>query len=265
MNRAAYRIKWERYRRGYENKAIRVLMPVYDDWSTSISWENLTETNYEAQINLSVSNQLMSDAYMKIYRETGIAHGSRVGKSINTQLKNFTLFNFTTLFEKKIIAFFVKYGINRVNTVTDNYKQSIVDLLKTRIEDGLTIVEAAKAVQKIVGKQRFYRWQALRIARTETTAAANFGAVQAGDVSGYVMEKEWISALDNRTRTTPPDRYDHRNMDGKRVGLNEKFNVSGEQLEYPGDPIGSSGNVINCRCSVAVVPARDSNGDLIPL
>jgi len=261
MGRATYRNKWDRYSKGYEKNAMRILIPVFDEWGNSISWENLTETNYEAQVNLSVSNQLMSDAYMRIYRETGSVHGARVGKSINTQLKNFTLSNFTTLFEKEIRSFFVRYGIERVVTVTETYKQSIVDLLKTRIEDGLTIVEAAKEVQKIVGKKRFYRWQALRIARTETTASANFGAVQAGDVSGFVMEKEWISALDERTRTSP---FNHMQMNGKRVGLNDKFNVSGQDLAYPGDPKGSAGNVINCRCSVAVVPARDSNGDLIP-
>ena len=31
-----------------------------------------------------------------------------------------------------------------------------------------------------------------------------------------------------------------------------------------GDPKGSAGNVINCRCSVAVVPKRDDNGNLVP-
>jgi len=54
-------------------------------------------------------------------------------------------------------------------------------------------------------------------------------------------------------------------MNGKRVGYNEKFNVSGQEMEYPGDPNASAGNVVNCRCTVAVVPKRDSNGDLIPL
>ena len=265
MGRATYRNKWDRYSRQYERNAIKILTPVFKEWGNSVSWENLTEANYESQVNLSVSNQLMSDAYMRIYRETGSVHGARVGKSINTQLKNFTLSNFNTLFESQIRAFFVRYGIERVVTVTDTYKASIVKLLKNRIESGLTIVEAAREVQKIVGKSKFYRWQAMRIARTETTASANFGAIQSGEVSGFVMEKEWISALDNRTRTSPPDSYDHRNMNGKRVGANEKFNVSGQMMDYPGDPNGSAGNVINCRCTVAVVPARDSNGDLIPV
>jgi hypothetical protein len=33
------------------------------------------------------------------------------------------------------------------------------------------------------------------------------------------------------------------------VGKDEPFIVMGEQLDYPGDPVGSAGNVINCRCT----------------
>jgi len=42
-------------------------------------------------------------------------------------------------------------------------------------------------------------------------------------------------------------------MDGVRVPLNENFNVDGEMLEYPGDPSGSAGNIINCRCGYEIL------------
>jgi len=48
------------------------------------------------------------------------------------------------------------------------------------------------------------------------------------------------------------------------VLLNESFNVSGEQLEYPGDQQnGSAGNIINCRCTVAQRVKRDADGNII--
>jgi hypothetical protein len=39
-------------------------------------------------------------------------------------------------------------------------------------------------------------------------------------------------------------------VDGQKVGINEMFIVGGENLEFPGDPFGSPGNVINCRCTL---------------
>ncbi len=36
-------------------------------------------------------------------------------------------------------------------------------------------------------------------------------------------------------------------------GVNEAFDVGGEALMYPGDPSGSAGNTINCRCTVLPV------------
>ena len=114
-------------------------------------------------------------------------------------------------------------------------------------------------VRKIVSKPNFYRAQALRIARTETTAAANFAATEAGGVSGFAMQKEWISALDSRTRD------DHAGTNGQKRPESKPFNVGGEKLMYPGDPAGSAGNVINCRCTVAMIPVRDRSGNLIPM
>lgn len=261
MGRIAKRNKWERLHNKYTSNSAKELLSVFNSWNDAIEWGEMTDDNYPVIINRATDTGQLSRAYVDIYNTVGADYGKRTGKEINAQLKQFKLTNFTTQLKLSVDRFFVQYGISRVVTIEDTYKRTIADLLATRMEDGLTIREAAKEIQDIVGRRRFYRWQALRIARTETTAAANNGAIQAGDVSGYVMEKEWISALDERTRIYP---FNHRQMNGKRVGLNDKFNVSGQDLAYPGDPEGSAGNVINCRCSVAVVPARDSNGDLIP-
>ena len=36
-----------------------------------------------------------------------------------------------------------------------------------------------------------------------------------------------------------------------------------DELAYPGDPKGRAGNVINCRCTVGIIPKRDASGSLI--
>jgi hypothetical protein len=35
--------------------------------------------------------------------------------------------------------------------------------------------------------------------------------------------------------------------------MDQAFEVGGEMLMYPGDPAGSAGNVINCRCAISHV------------
>jgi hypothetical protein len=73
----------------------------------------------------------------------------------------------------------------------------------------------------------------------------------------------WISALDNRTREP------HYLMNRVKVPLNKPFNVGGENIMFAGAPKTvegrqtSGGNVINCRCSIAQVVRRDSNGNIM--
>lgn len=264
-SRRKYRIMWLRWLKQYTRFSNRELMNTFKSWGRSIPYEQLTANNYKLEIKTALNTQLMFDTYRKIYTDIGLKHGNRVGKTINQQLKNFTSSRFTTQFLIDIEKFLQINGINRVTTIQSTYFDEIVKLIEVRLAEGMDIEQLQREIRKIVNSPSFYRSHALRIARTETTAAANFGATRASTVSGFVMQKEWISALDARTRRTPPDKFDHREMNGVRVGEKEAFNVDGEELMYPGDPNGSAGNVINCRCSVAIVPARDSNGNLIPI
>jgi SPP1 gp7 family putative phage head morphogenesis protein len=187
-------------------------------------------------------------------------HGKRVGKNINQQLKEFTDDKFEPLFLKNVTEYLAqKEVLNRIVTVKKTYLKRIQTLLKNRLAEGQTIQQASREIKKLVNQPNFNKAEALRIARTETTAAANFAATQSGEVSGFVMEKEWISFIDGRTRD------DHISADGQRVPQNEAFSVGGEKLMYPGAPNGSAGNVINCRCAVAVLAKRDNDGNLIPV
>lgn len=270
MGRRQYYNKWERYSDRYAAKSYTELKRVFSSWSKGIDFDSMTENTYKAylKVYLNLNTEQMNEAYMNVYTSVGLTHGRRVGSSINLQLKAFTFDAFSSLFIQEIKEFFAKYGVERIALVQQTYFNDIVKLLETRLERGFTMVEASKEVHKIVNSPKFYRWQAQRIARTESTAAANFGATQSGEVSGFVMQKEWISARSPRTRRTPPNEYDHLHMNGKRVGLNEDFTLrssrgSVDKLSYPGDPKGAAGDVINCRCTVAVVPKRDSDGNLV--
>ena len=56
------------------------------------------------------------------------------------------------------------------------------------------------------------------------------------------VSKTWFAILDSKTRSS------HAEADGQEVGVNDFYNVGGEQLKMPRDPSGSAKNIINCRC-----------------
>ena len=90
------------------------------------------------------------------------------------------------------------------------------------------------------------RDSAIRTARTAVTNAQNAGRMDsyvASTKMGIEMEREWVSALDARTRP------EHAEADGQVVGVDEPFIVGGEKLMFPGDRSGSGWNIYNCRCT----------------
>jgi hypothetical protein len=90
------------------------------------------------------------------------------------------------------------------------------------------------------------------IGRTEIIRASNAGSLMGAQETGIPMMKYWLATRDNRTRgLNPKDVFDHYSMDeDKGIPLDQAFNVSGEQLQHPGDRAGSPGNTINCRCTL---------------
>lgn len=84
------------------------------------------------------------------------------------------------------------------------------------------------------------------LARTEVISASNAGAVAQVDAMGDDAPpfKQWMATNDLRTRPT------HRRADGQVVPRGTSFEVGASSLEFPGDPGGPAGEVINCRCTV---------------
>lgn len=82
-----------------------------------------------------------------------------------------------------------------------------------------------------------------RIARTESTAAYNFHALEQLRAQGYT-DKRWVSHHDAITRES------HLAADGQTIPLTVPFIVGGEALQVPGDPAGSPAVTYSCRCVI---------------
>ena len=99
--------------------------------------------------------------------------------------------------------------------------------------------------------------RARTIARTETLGANSAGQKASLDdtieaIPG--MKKIWLSAGDGRVRDS------HASLDGKEIKATDDFDNG---LEYPRDPKGAAEDIINCRCSLLLVPPGedlDSDG-----
>lgn len=80
------------------------------------------------------------------------------------------------------------------------------------------------------------------------------GLVVGGIVIRDKVKREWVTVLDDKTRSA------HARADGQRVdGTNAAFDVGGDRLRFPGDTsLGASvGNIINCRCGAHTMLSED--------
>lgn len=140
--------------------------------------------------------------------------------------------------------------------------QRVTRLAATTIEDVRSTIAQGKAAGDAVDDvanmisakaQGVSMYRGMMIARTETHAAYNYGHQVGAEESQLDLGKEWVAASDERTRRGKTSRFDHLGADGETVGLKDEFTETGEALRYPGDPWGSGGNIIHCRCARADV------------
>ncbi|HEY8415331.1 MAG TPA: phage minor head protein, partial [Thermaerobacter sp.] len=138
---------------------------------------------------------------------------------------------------------------NRVFKFSVEVTQTTIEQLRaTLIEGYLNGERPAQLVDRVAEVFRMAKGhRAERIARTEMVRAMNHGTLFGWRQTGLVAGKEWVAALDERTRP------DHMHADGQVVPLHEKFTVGGWPMEVPGDPSAPAEQVVNCRCTVAPV------------
>lgn len=137
---------------------------------------------------------------------------------------------------------------NRLSRVVDTTWEQVRDAIAAGELEGEPIDDIADRVQQTLS--RASRVRARTIARTEVVSAANDAALQAATQAGGVATKTWLTSRDGRVRGGGEDAYSHVVMDGVSVPVDAAFEVQGDLLQYPGDPSGSAGNVINCRCTL---------------
>ena len=123
-----------------------------------------------------------------------------------------------------------------------NVQKMNAEILQGIIQ-GEAIPEIANRLQNVTDMNR---GAAVRNARTMVTGAENRGRLEAqkrAEADGVILEREWISANDGRTRDL------HAELDGQTRKIGKPFEVGGYSIMYPGDPSAAPEMVYNCRCT----------------
>jgi HK97 family phage portal protein len=147
------------------------------------------------------------------------------------------------------------------STTTKKVHEISRRLVSGAIEDGETNAELA---DKFIDQfDSLSESRARTIARTEVSIASNTGAreaVKSLDVPG--LEKEWVTANDDRVRDGDKGHADHLSMNGESVPLDGYFNVPPDaKMDGPGDESADAEQVINCRCVLVYSQRGNNNGN----
>lgn len=263
FNQQAYLRDWKRAHQSYERSQ-------YPNFKSALDKQIAPVVDYinrhgihglQSKLTVLVSKQPMEEAYLRCYNRIGMQHASWVYTKIETiagkksyqisEQKDVPAF-FSEHWRKLMSLFYHTEGAKRVTGVTETTRESVIQALDESLD--LPISEQASYMVDKLGDPDFTRNRALVIARTESTTAAGCGALLGADSSDYETAKMWLSVLDANTRPT------HVEANGEQVSLNDTFVVGDDLMQYPGDISASAKEVINCRCTVAIVPLVNENG-----
>lgn len=141
-----------------------------------------------------------------------------------------------------------EYTLKFSDFIAKTNSDAIKAILQKGYGQGYTIDKMTNELQDLFNNWESYRSE--RIARTETTRAANDGAVKLYRHWG-IEQKEWLSTNDDRTRET---HLAGHGLDGQIVDIDKPFKTeNGVELMQPGDSNAPLTETVNCRCTVLPV------------
>jgi uncharacterized protein with gpF-like domain len=195
--------------------------------------------------------------YEGMYSKIGLQFANWYSKNVKKYMPKADPGNMQSIWANAFAFMGNQVAGQRVTMVSSTAQATLTNTIRQFMSDPI-FMSAGEKVQAKMLRQKFdylADYQARRIVRTEATNAANYATEQAAInlFPGSDLTKTWKSGFDARVRDA------HRAANGQVVPFNSKFSVGGESLQRPGDPNGSASNVINCRCSMIVLPKPGSN------
>lgn len=121
--------------------------------------------------------------------------------------------------------------------------ERLVDVIAQMDEDGATVDEIKREIQKMIGSRSSWK-RGLSTAAATSTMEGSRAAVHAK--AGKYVKRVWRTMKDEKVRPT------HRSAFGQRRSATNPFRVGQASLMFPGDPTGPIEETANCRCWIEV-------------
>jgi len=169
-----------------------------------------------------------------------------IQKQAQQEIENFNFSISFDLSNPRVVEWIEKHGLDAATNINQTTKDALRATLAEGVDAGESIVDLSKRVADVYGVAKDARSNL--IARTETIAASNEGALESYRQTGLKIKKGWLAAFDERTRDTHIEagqEYD----DAGAIGTDEEFFVGIGKGQAPGQ-IGLAEEDCNCRCSI---------------
>lgn len=251
----------------YEVRALRLILKEFKRLFEQIPFDNLSldETISTAivEMNLALNEKSLEEVLFKIHYTIGLEFGRLTSRKFRRenpiQIKAFRPISaFEKEFQEHLLEYFRIYGGRQIKTLTKTATKAVIIELRKGAKLGETEAQMRDRLLKRVNRKDFYEWQALRIARTETTVAMNNAQDLAMISSGAEMDKIWITRMDGRERES------HNIANKQKVTKKGLFLVGGSKMKFPGDRTNGAKSdlIVNCRCSCRYEAKRNGSGRL---
>lgn len=227
----------------------------YDTWlhdrlQERLHQQGMIDTLTYDSINADVrARQLIHDEIPTVYAE----NGNYAMYDIERQSGLDTAF---TLYDQDTVRFLVEQDrklLPELDKAKDYRwtRQKMTSAITQSILQGESIPDVMKRLQKVVGVSEKSSEAVARTAVTYAEAQGRQRSYERAERLGIPLMKEWHAHMDGRTRLA------HRQADGQKVGVNEKFEVGGYMMTGPGDPTAPGALIYSCRCRLVGDVQRD--------
>lgn len=220
----------------------------------------LTEVLYSA--GLALLDGLPAQGRNTTLRSTDIANITEVLQTIwsnaaldQARLMEETLSAKASPADRALADYAESFGTRSRNQILTSTREQIIRSITVGMARGETQPQMIEALRNDL--PRISATRASVIVRTESHAASQYTSQRLAASMNIPLIKRWNSVNDARTRdfglAGRVSSFNHRVMNGTKIPLTNRFHVptlggGAEALLFPGDPTGSAGNIINCRC-----------------
>ena len=111
----------------------------------------MSKSNYKESLSLNIPIEEIGDAFLSIYTSIGLAHGKRIGRAINSEIRQEKNFNPET-FEGSYRDFVRNWLLNnagtKITSVREELIETLIKFITDRIEQGQDIRTTSRELQK---------------------------------------------------------------------------------------------------------------------